>query len=252
MGAAISSAPTTFSEHVLKFLERVEHRVASNPAEREAAFRLRYDAYRRIGFLMPRPDHKLYDPLYDDDPMAWISMSFVDGELAGTVRVNVGTAENAVLPGLQVFSDVLAPRLRARRTVVEFTRLAADISLSSVHPELPYVIMRPGFMAAQHLDADFAVAMPREEHIVFYKRAFHAALWCAPRNYPGLTAKLACMGAEYRTVRAAIEARYPFYQSTAAERVALFGARDLVPDRRSPPARAPRLTGLGAEASSSA
>jgi hypothetical protein len=95
MGAVISSAPTTFSNHVCKFLERVEHRVASNPTEREAAFRLRYDAYRRVGFLKPRPDNKLYDPLYDDDPMAWISMSFVDGELAGTVRVNVGTAENA-------------------------------------------------------------------------------------------------------------------------------------------------------------
>jgi hypothetical protein len=252
MGVAISSAPTTFSDHVFKFLERVEHRVASNPVDREAAFRLRYDAYRRVGFLKARPEDKLYDPLYDDDPMAWISMSFVDGELAGTVRVNVGTAENAVLPGLQVFSDILAPRLRARQTVVEFTRLAANISLSSVHPELPYVIMRPGFMAAQHLDADFAVATPREEHIAFYKRAFRAALWCEPRDYPGLTAKLACMGAEYRAVRAAIEARYPFYQSTAAERVALFGARDLVPDRRPPPARALRLTSLGAEASSSA
>ncbi len=87
MGAAISSAPATFSDHVLKFLERVEHRVASNPSEREAAFRLRYDAYRRIGFLKPRVDERLYDPLYDDDPMAWIMMSFVDGELAGTVRV---------------------------------------------------------------------------------------------------------------------------------------------------------------------
>jgi hypothetical protein len=194
MGAAISGAPTTFSDRVLKFLERVEHRVASNPTEREAAFRLRYNAYRSVGFLKPRTDNRLYDPLYDDDPTAWISMSFVDGELAGTVRVNVGNAENAVLPGLQVFSDILAPRLRARQTIVEFTRLAAKISLSNVHPELPYVIMRPGFMAAQHLEADFAVATPREEHIAFYKRAFGAAVWCAPRDYPGLTAKLACMG----------------------------------------------------------
>jgi hypothetical protein len=96
MGVAISSAPTTFSDHVFKFLERVEHRVASNPVDREAAFRLRYDAYRRVGFLKARPEDKLYDPLYDDDPMAWISMSFVDGELAGTVRVN-----NVVRTGVQ-------------------------------------------------------------------------------------------------------------------------------------------------------
>jgi hypothetical protein len=252
MGAAISGAPTTFSDRVLKFLERVEHRVASNPTEREAAFRLRYNAYRSVGFLKPRTDNRLYDPLYDDDPTAWISMSFVDGELAGTVRVNVGNAENAVLPGLQVFSDILAPRLRARQTIVEFTRLAAKISLSNVHPELPYVIMRPGFMAAQHLEADFAVATPREEHIAFYKRAFGAAVWCAPRDYPGLTAKLACMGAEYSAVRPAIEARYSFYKSTAAERAALFGVRDPVPDGRSPRARALRPTCSAAEASSPA
>ena len=66
MGAAINSALSTFSDHVFKLLQRVEHRVASNPADREAVFRLRYDAYRRIGFLKPRPDDKLYDPLYDD------------------------------------------------------------------------------------------------------------------------------------------------------------------------------------------
>jgi len=88
--------------------------------------------------------------------------------------------------------------------------------------------------------------------IDFYKRAFGAALWCAPRDYPGLTAKLACMGADYPAVRSAIEARYPFYKSTAAERAALFGARDPAPDGRSPPARVLQLTSSGAEASSPA
>ena len=183
--------------------------------------------------------------------MAWTTLSFVDGELAGRVRVNFAADENAVLPGLQVFSDILEPRLRGRQKIVEFTHLAAKISLSRAHPELPYIVMRPGFMAAQQLEADFAVASPREEHIAFYKRAFGAQLWCKPRDYPGLTAKLACMGADYRVVRSAIEARYPFYKSTTAERTALFGARDLSRDMRSPPARALGLT-AGAEASSPA
>jgi hypothetical protein len=247
MGAAINSAPGTFSDHVFRLLERVEHRVASNQADREAAFRLRYAAYRRIGFIKPRPDDKLYDPLYDDDPRARITMTFVDGELAGTVRVNVGACENAVLPGLQVFAEILEPRLRERRALVEFTRLASRLSLSAAYPGLPYVIMRPGFMAAQHVDADFAVATPRAEHVPFYARAFGAALWSPPRDYPGLTAKLACMGADYRAARSVIETRYPFYRSTAAERAALFGPRDLAPDRLASTARAPRPPGLGAE-----
>lgn len=174
-------------------------------------------------------------------------MTFVDGELAGTVRVNAGACENAVLPGLQAFADILAPRLRERQALIEFTRLASKLSLSGAYPELAYVIMRPGFMAAQHLDADFAVATPRAEHTAFYARAFGAALWSPPRDYTGLTAKLACMGADYRRVRNKIEIRYPFYRSTASERAALLGTRDLELDRPSPAAHATRAAGPAAK-----
>jgi hypothetical protein len=38
-----------------------------------------------------------------------------------------------------------------------------------------------------------------------------------------LTAKLACVGAEYRFARIIIESRYPFYKSEPSEREALFG-----------------------------
>jgi hypothetical protein len=223
MDESLGGASLSFADRVLRLLQRVEHRIATAPAERDAAFRLRYDAYRRIGFLA-RPDgDKLYDPRYDDAPNAWITTTYIDGELAGTVRVNVGADENAILPGLQVFRDVLAPKLSAGQTIAEFTRLAARLSLASVHPELAYVVMRPAFMAAEHFEADFAVGTPRAEHIAFYRRAFGASVWRPPRDYPGLTAKLACVGAEYRRAREFIESRYPFFRSDPAEREALFG-----------------------------
>ena len=223
MDESFGGASLSFADRVLCLLERVEHRVATTPTEREAAFRLRYDAYRRIGFLA-RPDgDKLYDPRYDDAPDAWITTTYIDGELAGTVRVNVGANENAILPGLQVFRDVLGPKLAAGQTIAEFTRLAAKLSLASIHPELAYLVMRPAFMAAEHFGADFAVGTPRAEHIAFYRRAFGASVWCPPRDYPGLTAKLACVGAEYRRAQEFIELRYPFFRSEPAEREALFG-----------------------------
>ena len=152
-------------------------------------------------------------------------------ELAGTVKVNIGVGENAILPGLQVFADVLVPRLSSGEVIAEFTRLAARLSLSSVHPELAYVIMRPAFMAAEHFDADCAVGSPRAEHIAFYRRAFGATLWRPPRDYPGLTAKLACVGADYRSARQFIETRYPFFKSDPAEREALFGPRKVGSNR---------------------
>ena len=216
-----------FSDQVLRFLERVEHRVARSPWEREAAFRLRFEAYdrigQRIGFQKGSARDLLYDPLFDDDPHAFTTMTFVDGELAGTVRVNVGFDEHAMLPGLKLYADALAPILRAGQVIVEFTRLAAKLSISSVYPQLAYVIMRPAYMAAVHFDADFAVASPRPEHIPFYRRTFEGTIWCAPRVYPGFTVKAACMGSDLGAVRSRIETRYPFYTSTRAEREALFG-----------------------------
>jgi hypothetical protein len=223
MSWATGGAPASFSDRVLRLLERVEHRIATAPAEREAAFRLRFEAYQKIGFLRKSDVNRLYDPRYDDAPNAWITTTFIDGELAGTVRVNIGAGENAILPGLQVFTDALVPRLSAGEVIAEFTRLAARLSLSSIHPELAYVIMRPAFMAAQHFEADFAVGSPRAEHIAFYRRAFGATVWRPPRDYPGLTAKLACVGADYRLARQSIESRHPFFKSDQAEREALFG-----------------------------
>jgi hypothetical protein len=208
------------------------------PAEREAAYRLRYDAYSRIGFLARAEGDRLYDPRYDDAPNAWITTTYLDGELAGTVRVNVGADEKAILPGLQVFGDVLAPKLSAGRTIAEFTRLAARLSLASVHAELAYVVMRPAFMAAEHFGT------PRAEHIAFYRRAFGASVWVPPRDYPGLTAKLACVGADYRRAREFIALRYPFFRSDAQEREALFGPRASGACNRSIPALGRTMSAL--------
>src|ERR1039458_4429011 len=109
MDAQIVHATSRFSDRVLRFLERVEHRVARTPAEREAAFRMRYDAYIKNGLIGPRDDGQMYDVDYDDDPKAWITTTYIDGELAGTTRVNLAVDENGNLPCLGVFRDVIAP-----------------------------------------------------------------------------------------------------------------------------------------------
>ncbi len=213
-----------FSDRVLRFLERVEHRIARTDSEREAVFRLRYDAYVRNGLLEPRSDRRLFDARYDNAANSWITMTFVDGELAGSVRVTVGVGMDADLPSLHVYPEAIAPRLSAGQIAVEYNRLAAKLSLSSAHPELAYIIVRPGYMACHHFDADLAITCPRPEHMAFYSRVFLLVPWCEPRPYPGFTARFGCMGAGFHESRARIEARYPFYKSTPLEREALYGA----------------------------
>jgi N-acyl amino acid synthase FeeM len=223
MSSAAGGASSSFSDRVLRFLERVEHRIAKTDAEREAAFRLRYDAYARIAWIEPRSDRRLFDARYDNADNAWITLTFVDGELVATTRLNLGTGEGSILPSMAVYADVIAPRLNAGLVILETTRLAADIRVSGSSPELAYVAMRPGYMAAAHFDIDFAVATTRREHMPFYRRVFHFVPWCEPRPYPGLTTEIGCMGMDFRGVRARVEERYPFYKSTLTEREALFG-----------------------------
>ena len=220
---AANGALPGFSDRVLRFLERVEHRIAKTDCEREAAFRLRYEAYVRSGLMGAQSDRRLFDARYDDDANAWITMTFVDGELAATTRLNLGRGEGSVLPSMAVYPDVVGPRLRAGHVILETTRLAANIEVSGSNPEMAYVAMRPGYMAASHFNVDLAVASPQLEHMAFYRRILQFNIWCAPRAYPGLTAEFGCMGADFHEMRARIEARYPFYKSEAIEREALFG-----------------------------
>ena len=46
-------------------------------------------------------------------------MTYIDGELAGTARVNVSADVGAMLPCFNVYPDVIAPPLRAGRVIVE-------------------------------------------------------------------------------------------------------------------------------------
>jgi hypothetical protein len=224
MSSPTNGGPTSFSDRVLRFLERVEHRIARTDGEREAAYQLRHDAYVRNDLMAPRADRRLFDTRYDVAPNAWITLTFLDGELAATTRLNLGIGEDSLLPSTAVYPDVIAPRLRAGFSILETTRLAADIRISGSNPELAYVAMRPGYMAAAHFDIDFAVASPRLEHMAFYRRVLLFSQWCEPRPYPGLTAKFGCMGADFHAAQARIEARYAFFKSEPAEREPLFGS----------------------------
>jgi hypothetical protein len=223
MDAQVADVALRFSDRVARLMERVEHRVARTPAEKEAVYRLRYDAYIRNELIEPRADALLHDESYDDAPNSWITATFIDGELASTTRINLGADEDANLPALGAFPDLLAPHLRAGHVTVELTRVAARRELSGIYPELPYITMRPGYLAADHFNVDFAIASARAEHTAFYRRVFRFVEWCEPRDYPSFTAKVACLGLDYQAARDTIESRYPFFRSTLAERQALFG-----------------------------
>lgn len=225
MVAGVGDAGSRFSDRVLRFLERVEYRCAVTRAEKEAVYRLRYDAYIREGLIAPRADGQLYDEALDDAPNAWITTMFIDGELASTVRVHVASNEDGVLPALGSYSDLIMPHLRKGRVIIDLTRFAARLDFARRFSGLPYVALRPTWQAMEYFDTDFPLATVVEQHQAFYRRVFGFTPWCEPRDYPKFNFKVACMGLDFRAVKERVEARYPFFRSTPAEREALFGRR---------------------------
>jgi hypothetical protein len=77
----------------------------------------------------------------------------------------------------------------------------------------------------EYFDTDFPLATVVEQHQAFYRRVFGFTPWCEPRDYPKFNFKVACMGLDFGAVKERVEARYPFFRSTDAEREALFGRR---------------------------
>ena len=204
-------------------LERVEHRPARTESEREAIYRLRYEAYRRENYIEPREDGLLYDPAYDEAPNCWNIGTYIDGELASSLRIHVGRQEGDVLPDGVVFTDVVTPHLRQGRIIADPTRFATKFDFSRRFPEMPYLTLRPGWMAGAYFHADFIISTMRVEHQAYYTRVFGYELWGEPRAYPVVNRKVACMGFNYFAQKGRVESRYPFFRSTPEERQALFG-----------------------------
>ena len=224
MSVVVAQESSKRVERLARFSEKVSFRRAEGPADREAVYQLRYQAYRRQNLLDDDIERRLFDEKYDNAPNGCSVMMFIDEDLASTVRVHVGSKPGAILPSLAVFPDAIIPHLQAGELIVDPTRLAADHEMSRTYPELPYFAMRPAWMAAQYFNADYVLATTVETHAAFYRRTFGYQLWCGPRSYPAVTVKIICMAASFAAGRAAVEARYPIFRLADAECGRLFGA----------------------------
>jgi hypothetical protein len=210
-----------FADRVLRLLERVEYRRADSPADKAAIYRLRYDAYIRAGTVEPTPSGMFHDAM-DESNNAWLIGVFIDGELASALRLHISANLSDPLPTRTPFPDLLEPLLRAGNLIIDVTRFVAKLEFSQTYSEIPYLTLRPAFMAEDFLRADFIIAACRAEHQAFYRRMFGGVPWSAPRPYPHLKRPMALVGHPCDTLRDEVYTKYPFYRSTEREQQSLF------------------------------
>lgn len=211
----------SFYDQVVRLLDRIEYRRADTDEEREALFRLRYQAYIRDGTIAANADGTFSDP-YDDRGNVYLFGLYLDGTLASSLRLHIGSAANPDFPSREVFPDFLQPELDAGKVIVDPTRFVVDESLARLHRALPYATLRLCGMAAVYFSADHLLAAVRVEHQAFYRRVFRHQLVCEARPYPHLSKPICLMTIDYPTVAEDAYQRYPFFRTTASERTKLF------------------------------
>ncbi len=217
----METPPSHFAARVLSLLDRVEYRRAETAEEKAAIFAMRHEAYARDGTIERRPYGLFHDPM-DETPNVWMIGVFIDGDLAGSLRLHISASVDAPLAATDVYADILTPHLKAGRTIIDGTRFASKLDYSRLYPEMPYIILRPSFLAEKYFNADFMTVACRVEHQAFYRRMFGCIPWAEPRQYPNLKRLMVFLGYDCQARQTAIYTRYPFYHSSEAERARLF------------------------------
>jgi N-acyl amino acid synthase FeeM len=212
----------TFSDRVSELLNRVDYRLAETPREREAIFRLRYEAYRREGNIEERTSATFTDA-YDERGNVRLVGVYVDGELASSIRIHIACRDQPIFPSYEPFSDQLDAALEAGKVIVDPTRFVTDKHLSKELTGLPHVTLRLAWLAVEQFQAEHFLVAIRPEHQAFYRRTFQHRLIVPARPYPLLKSPICLMTVAYRDAAAYVKRRYPFYRSTEFERRMLFG-----------------------------
>jgi N-acyl-L-homoserine lactone synthetase len=222
MGAAAqATAQPSFNDRVAQLLDKIDCRLIDSEEDRDAIYRLRYEAYLREGAITANFSKRFTDQ-YDETKNVWLFGLYIDGDLASSIRIHVATKDNPEFPGRKVFSDLLEPELAAGKTLIDPTRFVTDKHYSKLYPGLPYVTLRLCWLAAEYFAAEHFLVAIRTEHQAFYKRTFMHELICDARPYPTLTKPISLMTVNQAKVADQVHRRYPFFRSSYFERRMLF------------------------------
>lgn len=231
MSAAVQGqiAPTSrFAGALIDILDRVTYRRVTPEQQSDPVYRLRYEAYRREGFVPLSPGAVVHDE-FDDLPNCYCYGIYIDDELVSSLRLHYMTPEFRMSPSYSVFQDVLDPLLDAGHTIIDPGRFTADYEATLAYPALPFLTLRIAVMATWHFRVKFCLSSVRPEHAAFYRRVFQSTRLAEARYYHGLSFPMEMWSCDCPVVYPGLLRRYPFFRSTEEERQRLFSPPHLSP-----------------------
>jgi hypothetical protein len=211
------------------FSTRVAYRLMSSYVEREAVFKLRYQAYLRAGLISQNSFERYIEPA-DHAANAYLVGLHIGRRLVGSLRLQIGSPTTPNVSSVELFPHVLEPLLRSNKTIVDMSCVAIDPESARRYPWLPYLILRSWIMAAQHFHADYIAAAVRPQHQFFYRRVLHCELHSELRLLPHHLGSVGLVILNFATAVERLYENFPFLRSTPSERQQLF-EHDAIPSR---------------------
>ena len=211
----------SFSEKLLKLLDRIEYRRVETGEDMEDIARLRYKAYK-VNNLIKLTGNKILDDI-DFDKNAYVFGVYVEEQLASTIRVHHVTPEHRVSLSGKIFPETINAFLDAGMTLIDPVRLAADPDLVNELQGIQYLTLRIGTIAADYFQADRVLQSVDSSHSAFYRRMFLSEVVVDPleknENY---NVNLTLLATQAKAVLPKLYARYPALNSEPFERRAMF------------------------------
>ena len=219
-----SSASSMLRERIALLMPVVEYRNMLEPEDKEAAYRLRYDAYRRENRIQENPQRLSHDFL-DEVPNAQTFGVFVAGKLASSIRLNMVTSACPHSISMVSNQEFLEAKLANGVTFIDPSRFVIDLRSVCDFPELPYLTMRLPVMACLHFGVDECLTLVRPEHHSFYRRIFRSTAIAEPVYLEMLNMNVQLMSSGVDDIHDELDDRYPFFRSNHFERRRLFGRK---------------------------
>lgn len=174
----------------------LDHFLARTLAQRDAIFKLRYEAYLEEGHIDEINEARLSDE-FDLLPETSIYGITLDEKLIASIRLNlIGTQRKASIV-YETFPDYLDPIIDHGEKIVGVSRLAVRCKNKTERKDTILYTLKLADVFFNVSNADRVAITVRESHIPFYKR-YGFDLISEPRFYPETSTPLNLMMMDLR------------------------------------------------------
>lgn len=212
----------SLNERIFEVMDHIEYRRITTPEDFEAIGRLRANAFDARVVYSKKLGNAAVDAM-DHAPNVYVYGMYYFGELVSTIRIHVVSRENPSSFSLKMFQNTLQPLVDQGMTFIDPTKFAVDEEISREVPGLPLLTLRVPLLATTYFNADYCLALIKQEHSAFYRRVFRSTALAGPEKFDAFAVPLVLFASPIRNTPD-ICRRYPLFYSTAAERRMMFGS----------------------------